>query len=331
MFCKYCGTQVPDGYICGCPDSLRAAQAAAAVPQPAAQEQYDPNAQYAGQYDPNAQYAEQYDPNAQYAGQYDPNAQYDEQYDPNAQYAEQYDPNAQYAGQYDPNAQYGYPQEPVATQQPVAPQRPAGPSFGQQLGQTMKNLPAIFKNMFTDALTADFDLLTSAVFAVGTFVISLLTWLFMFMGLLGEIMDYIDGAYGLAIVTGLLVWLVPTVLTALIPLIGQLIRKENVDIVKCFAQAAGATVMPAAMLFVTSLMMLISSTLGLIFFLFTAVVSVIITGKLAEKHLKSGNGIWNVMAMGAVVAVIALLILWICSAPVIGEVENLLYGAMGFM
>ena len=37
------------------------------------------------------------------------------------------------------------------------------------------------------------------------------------------------------------------------------------------------------------------------------------------------------MAMGAVVAVIALLILWICSAPVIGEVENLLFGAMGFM
>ena len=31
MFCKYCGNQVPDGYVCNCPDAA-AARAAAAAP-----------------------------------------------------------------------------------------------------------------------------------------------------------------------------------------------------------------------------------------------------------------------------------------------------------
>ena len=168
MFCKYCGTQVPDGYICGCPDSLRAAQAAA--PQPASQDQYDPNAQY--------------------------------------------------AGQYAPNAQYGYPQA------PQAPQQPAGPTFGQKLSQTLKNIPATFKSMCENAMGTEFDLLTSGVFTVGMFVLGILTWLFMFMGLFGEYMDYLEGSYGIAILTGVLVWLVPIVLNGLIPLFGQLIRKE---------------------------------------------------------------------------------------------------------
>lgn len=232
------------------------------------------------------------------------------------QYAEpQYDPNTNYNPAYDPDDQDD-------TDLPAAP---AGPNFGQILGDAFKEMPVTLTKLMGNTMGAGVDLVSAAIFAVGTLLLNIISWVLM----LG-----VDGMVGVSIATGILCYLVPNILAMLIPTCGQLIRKEKVDLVQNFVTVACANVLPSVLLLLAALFFLFLPIVGLLFAMAAIMLGIVIDFKLLAKQMKNTGTVVGSLVTALVLALIAIIVVWVVSAPVIGFIEDQfrnLGGLLNFM
>ena len=300
MFCKYCGKQVPDGQVCSCQ-----ANAAPAYQQPPVQQPVY-------------------------------------QQPPVQQPVYQQPPVQQPVYQQPPMQQPVYQQP--AYQQP-APARPAGPDIGKVIGGAFKGIPAAGKSLLGNTFGAGIDLPSAVIFAVASLLLHIFGWMCVVGGLIGSLKDAVGtmvglggasalaemnqmlkiifkGVYGTAMWAGCLSYLIPLIIGFAIPCIGQLIRKEKVDLVHNGICAATAAVVPAALFFVGGLLSLLAFGLGAVVMFVAAMAGIVVAYKLIAKQMKNTTSLVNGLIIAAILTVIVALVAWIVSGAFVGFVEN---------
>lgn len=253
MFCKYCGTQVPDGEVCNCAEAA-AARAAAA---------------------------------------------------------------------------------PVATAEAIPAAAPAAaPAAGKIIGDAFKGMPKVLKNLLGNTSGEGVDLPSTIILAVGGLVLNILAWVCMVGGILGGLKDsagtmiwsYIekvfDGMYGFGILGGLWTCIIPIALSMAIVLVGQLIRKEKINIVPAFAAGTCANIVPAVIFFVGALITLLIPVVGILLILVGIVAALAGNYKLMGKLVPNTNGVIGGLIVAAVLAVIFGLMACIVYGVIVGYVEG---------
>jgi hypothetical protein len=252
MFCKYCGNQVPDGYVCNCTDA-QAARAAAAAP--------------------------------------------------------------------------------VATAAPAAAPA-AGNDIGKVVGDAFKSTPNAFKSLLNNNEGFGINLATTVVLAVAGLILNILAWILMVAGIQGGIKEaagiawtYIkpvfDGMTGYGILGGLWTCIVPIALSMVIVIVGQLIRKEQINIVAAFTTGTCINIAPAVIFLVGALFTTFLPAIGIILILVGIIFALAANYKLAGKFIPNTNGFVGGLIAAAVVAVVLGLMAWIVYGVITGYVEEL--------
>lgn len=252
MFCKYCGNQVPDGYVCNCAEA-QAARAAAAAP--------------------------------------------------------------------------------VATAAPQAAPA-AGNDIGKVVGSAFKSTPNAIKSLLNNTEGAGIGLPVTIVLAVGGLILNILAWVLMTAGIQGSIKSaagiawtYIkpmfEGMTGYGILGGLWTCIIPIALSMAIIVVGQLIRKEKVNIVSAFATGTCVNVLPSAIFLIGALFTTFLPVVGILLILVGIVTGLAADYKLMGKIIPNTNGVVGALIAAAVVAVVAALVAWIVSGVISGYLESL--------
>ena len=257
MFCKYCGNQVPDGYVCNCPDA-QAARAAAAAP--------------------------------------------------------------------------------VAT---AAPAAPAAPAASSAIGDAFKALPTSFKSLLGNSEGPGTNVITGAIYAVGGLVLNILAWVLIVAGLLGSlenevgsmVWDYLkemfEGIYGYAVLGGLWTCVIPVALSMGIIIVGQLIRKEKVDIIPAFTTASCINVAPSVVFLVGALFTTFLGAVGIFLILVGIIMAMASNYKLIGKFVANTTGIVGNLIAAAIVAVVIGVMYLVISGVLTGYVEGPLAENLG--
>ncbi len=255
MFCKYCGTQVPDGEVCNCADAVAARQAAAA---PVA----------------------------------------------------------------------------VAEPAPAAPASAAGNDIGKIIGDAFKAMPATLKSLLHNTAGDGIGLPSTVILAVGGLLLNILAWVCLVGGIMGSLKDavggmvwtYVEkvfsGIYGFGILGGLWTCLIPIALSMVIVIVGQLIRKEKIDIVAAFTAGTCVNAAPAALFLVGALISLLIPVIGILVILVGIVFAMAGNYKLVGKLTGGTKGLVGGLIAAAVVAVIVGLMAWIVYGVIAGYVEG---------
>lgn len=245
MFCKYCGNEVPDGYVCNCPDAAAARAAAAA---------------------------------------------------------------------------------PVATADPAV----AAPAASNAIGDAFKALPTSAKSLLGNTEGPGTNVITGAIYAVGSLILNILGWVLIVAGLMGTLKnevgnaawdyykDYFEGVYGYAILGGLWTCLIPIALSIGIIVVGQLVRKEKVDIVPAFVTASCINVAPSVVFLVGALFTTFLGGVGVFLILVGIVMAMAANYKLIAKYVPNTNGVVGALIAAAVIAVIFVLMVLV----VFGVIEG---------
>ena len=250
MFCKYCGTEVPEGYVCNCPEAAAARAAAAA---------------------------------------------------------------------------------PVATAAPTAAPY-AAPAASSPIGDAFTALPNSLKSLLGNTEGPGTNVITGAIYAVGGLVLNILAWVLIVAGLLGTLeheagsmwdymKDTFEGVYGYAVLGGLWTCLIPVALSMLIIIIGQVVRKENVNIVPAFTTAACVNVAPSVVFLVGALFSTFLGVVGAFLILAAIIVYLAANYKLINKFVANTNGLVGGLVAAAILAVVVILMVLI----VFGVIEG--YGS----
>ena len=255
MFCKYCGNQVPDGYVCNCPEAAAARAAAAA---------------------------------------------------------------------------------PVATAAPAA-----APAAASPVGDAFKALPASFKSLMGNTEGSGTNLITAAIYAVGSLILNILGWVLIVAGLLGSLEnevgstvwkyleEYFEGIYGYAVLGGLWTCIIPVALSMGIIIVGQLVRKEKVDVVPAFVTAACINVAPSAIFLVGALLSTFLGVVGIFVMLVGIIMAMAANYKLVSKFVANTNGIVGGLIAAAIVAVVLGVMYLVIEGVVTGYVEGPLAENLG--
>lgn len=258
MFCKYCGTEVPDGYVCNCPDA-QAARAAAAAP--------------------------------------------------------------------------------VATAAPAAAPY-AAPAASSPIGDAFKALPNSLKSLLANTEGPGTNVITGAIYAVGGLILNILAWVLIVAGLLGSLKsavgpmwDYMkemfDGIYGYALLGGLWTCVIPVALSMLIIIIGQLVRKENVNIVPAFTTAACVNVAPSVVFLVGALFTTFLGVVGIILILVGIIMAMAANYKLIGKFVANTNGMIGGLITAAIIAAVIGIMYLVITGVLTGYVEDSLVSNLG--
>ena len=256
MFCKYCGNEVPDGYVCNCPDA-QAARAAAAAP--------------------------------------------------------------------------------VATADPAV----AAPAASSPVGDAFKALPASAKSLLANTEGPGTNVITGAIYAVGSLILNILAWVLIVAGLMGGLKDAVGamawdymkdmfkGIYGYAILGGLWTCVIPVALSMAIIVVGQLVRKEKVDIVPAFTTAACVNVAPSVVFLVGALISMLLAEVGIFVILVGIIMAMAANYKLLGKFVANTNGFVGGLITAAVVAAVIGIMFLVVTGVLSGYVEGPLAENLG--
>lgn len=242
---------------------------------------------------------------------------------------------------------------PVATAAPeaapaAAPQAApaAGNDIGKIIGDAIKSAPAALKTLLGNSEGVGVSLPAAATLAIGNLLLNILAWVCLVgcimnalksaMGVAGAavwgaVQKVFDGIYGYGILGGLWTCLIPIVLAMAILIIGQLIRKEKVNVVPAFITATCVKMAPTAIFFVGALVCLLIPVVGILLILVGIVASLAADYKLLNKVVPNTNGFVGGLIAAAAVAVILIVMAWIVFGVIGGYVEGPLAANMGSM
>lgn len=229
---------------------------------------------------------------------------------------------------------------PVATAAPeaapvAAPAAPAGGvDLGKIIGDAFKGTPAALKTLLGNTEGPGINTPVTVVLAVGSLILNMLAWVLMAAGVIGALKDamglvwnYVkamfEGIYGFAFLGGLWTCIVPIALSMIIIIVGQLLRKEKVDLLSAFTTGTCVNIAPAAILLVGGLFCTFLPLIGVILILIAIVYSLAANYKLAEKLVGNTNTALGGLIASAVVAVVAALMAMIVWGVLSGYVEDL--------
>jgi hypothetical protein len=221
---------------------------------------------------------------------------------------------------------------PVATAE-AAPAA-AAPAAGKVIGDAFKGMPKVLKNLLGNTSGAGVDLPSTIILAVGGLLLNILAWVCMVGGILGGLEDatgammwsYIepvfDGMYGFGILGGLWTCIIPIALSMAIVVVGQLIRKEKVNVISAFTAGTCANVVSSVIFFVGALITLLIPVVGILLILVGIIAALAANYKLVGKLGINTDSVVGGLIAAAIAAVIFGLMAWIVSGVFTGYVEG---------
>lgn len=221
---------------------------------------------------------------------------------------------------------------PVATAE-AAPAA-AAPAAGKVVGDAFKGMPKVLKGLLGNTSGEGVNLPSTIILAVGGLVLNILAWVCMVGGILGSLEDSVgamvwthikkifDGMYGFGILGGLWTCIIPIALSMVIVVVGQLIRKEKVDVVPAFTAGTCANFVPSVVFFLGALVTLLIPVVGMLLILVGIVAALAADYKLLGKLIPNTNGVVGGLIAAAVAAVIFGLMAWIVSGVITGYIEG---------
>jgi hypothetical protein len=162
----------------------------------------------------------------------------------------------------------------------------------------------------------------------------MLSWVLLTAGLIGEVenemgkmWEYVeeafDGIYGYAFLGGLWTWLIPIAFAMLVIVLGQLIRKDDVDFVSAFTTGACISVAPSAIFLVGALFTTFLDVVGVFLILVGIIVYLASCYKLVGKFVPNTRGIVGNGIASAVTAVIVVIMALVVYGLLEGCAEDL--------
>ncbi len=218
---------------------------------------------------------------------------------------------------------------PVATAVPAA-----GSDAGKVIGDAFKSMPDAARTLLKDNQGTGIALPAAIILGIGGLLLNILAWICMAGGIMGSlkgslgtmVWPYVSkvfsGIYGYAILGGLWTCIIPIALSTCILLVGQLIRKEKLDILPALTTGICVNTLPAVIFLVGALITLLIPAVGYIVILVGIVAALAANYKLLGKLVPDTNGVIGTLIASAIVAVIAALMAWIIYGVLTGYIEN---------
>ncbi len=227
---------------------------------------------------------------------------------------------------------------PVATAEPTPAAAPAAPAAGNDIGKitgdAFKSIPGAIRTLLNNTEGSGMALPTTVVLAVGGLLLNILAWVCMVGGILGGLEDAVGGMawayiskvfkgiYGFGILGALWTCIIPIALSMAIILVGQLIRKEKIDIIPAFTTGTCVNILPSVIFLVGALISMLIPVIGILLILVGIVAGLAADYKLLSKIVPNTNGVIGGLIAAAVVAVVFGLMAWIVSGVLTGYVEG---------
>ncbi len=233
---------------------------------------------------------------------------------------------------------------PVATATPeaapaAAPQAApaAGNDIGKIIGDAIKSAPAALKTLLGNSEGTGVALPAAAVLATGNLLLNILGWVCLVgclmnalksaMGVAAAAMwaaveKVFEGIYGYGVLGGLWTCLIPIAIAMAIIVIGQLIRKEKVNLAPAFITATCVKMAPTVIFFAGALICLVIPVVGILLILVSIIAGLAADYKLLTKVVSNTNGFVGGLIAAAVVAVILGVMAWIVFGVIGGYVEG---------
>ncbi|MBO5952974.1 MAG: hypothetical protein J6Q53_02470 [Oscillospiraceae bacterium] len=232
---------------------------------------------------------------------------------------------------------------PVAVQAPPAA---AGNDAGKAVGDAFKGMPAASKQLLANTSGAGMTLPSAIIFAGIGLIAHILAWICIVGGLIGGLKDsmgvmgamageYIDkmfkGVYGSAIWGGCVSYVLPLAVMLVIMVVGQLVRKEKVDILPGFITAASVSVVPSAIFLVAGLISMLIPDIAAFLILIAVMAGIVVFVKLLAKQFKSTDSALNSLLVAVILTVIVAVIAWAVVGVITGYFKGAFAENMGGM
>ena len=220
---------------------------------------------------------------------------------------------------------------PVAT---AAPAAPAAPAAGKVIGDAFKAMPKVLKGLLGNTTGEGIDLASTIILAVGGLILNILAWVCMVGGIMGGLEDSVgamawpyvepifDGIYGYGVLGGLWTCIIPIALSMAIVIVGQLIRKEKVNVIPAFTAGTCANVVPSVVFFVGAILATLIPTVGILLILVGIIAALAANYKLISNLGINTNSVVGGLIAAAVAAVIAGIMAWVVSGVITGYFEG---------
>lgn len=213
----------------------------------------------------------------------------------------------------------------------------AGNDIGKIIGDAVKSAPAALKTLLGNSEGTGVALPAAAVLATGNLLLNILGWVCLVgclmnalksaMGVAAAAMwaaveKVFEGIYGYGVLGGLWTCLIPIAIAMVILVIGQLIRKEKVNLVPAFITATCVKMAPTVIFFAGALICLVIPVVGILLILVSIIAGLAADYKLLTKVVSNTNGFVGGLIAAAVVAVILGVMAWIVFGVIGGYVEG---------
>lgn len=217
--------------------------------------------------------------------------------------------------------------QPVYTAPVVQETQPAAETdVGAIVGNAFKTIPSAAKQLLGNTGGVGFSLGTGVIFSVIGLIVHILAWICLIASigitLDTEIFEEVDGSFGTALGTGCLSYIIPLILTMLIPVVCQLLRREKIDWAAQFTTAASSAVLPSIVLLLGGLACMINWVFGVCILLISVVMGLMVWHKRLAKELKRTNTAGTAIAIAVVITIFVLITVWVVSAPLIAMMET---------
>ena len=213
----------------------------------------------------------------------------------------------------------------------------AGNDIGKIIGDAIKSAPAALKTLLGNSEGTGVALPAAAVLATGNLLLNILGWVCLVgclmnalksaMGVAAAAMwsaieKVFEGIYGYGMLGGLWTCLIPIAIAMAILAVGQLIRKEKVDLASAFITATCVKMAPTVIFFAGALICLVIPVVGILLILVSIIAGLAADYKLLTKVVSNTNGFVGGLIAAAVVAVILGVMTWIVFGVIGGYVEG---------
>ncbi len=219
--------------------------------------------------------------------------------------------------------------EKTADPAPAPEGTPAANDFGQKLLAAFKGIPSAFLSLLKDPEGTGIGVARGAIFACAGWLFHILAWLCVTGSIAGSFPYPLKGIYGTAVWCGCLSYWLPYLMRMAILLLGQLIRKEKVNVLSGLVTASSLEVFPAILFLLAGLFCFFSFELGLFIIMVAAMLGTIGNYRLIAKNMKNEKTLGATALAALILAVVIMVVVFVENRAIAGYFVDLAQSAMG--
>lgn len=211
-------------------------------------------------------------------------------------------------------------QEETPAQVPAVPQKQPI----QIVADAFVGVPGVMKKWFSDTQQKNIPISTNIVLCLGEIIAHVLSWILLAATLTDAIDSRLRGINGTATWCGLLTGATALLVGFLIPVVGQLLKKERIAWKENFAASVSVALLPAVLFLIGALLCLVSFQIGILVIVLAVMVGIVECCRQTRSMLFDSPGVLATLMCAVIPALVAVMVGNVVCEVLLGYVEEII-------